>query len=364
LSSRWLVAELAGEQIDEELRLEHDLVVVNPDGFQGDERDVIYFSLSYDAKEMSQAALSARQAEREHLQGMLNVAFTRARDEIHVFHSAPIAEFGMASGRGAIRSWLEHCADVQSRSQTAAIHALERTDSEFEAQVIAAVAKRGVRTVAQYPSCGFFIDIVAELEGERVAVECDGEIWHLDEHGRLRAEDLARQEILERAGWRVLRIPYRGWLENPDAHVDRVLAALGSEDPEEGALGGENRPPPQRGAVTAAAAPPRAGDEQVDLPLCLSAHQAAVVAAMKQGATEKESVLRLAREQLGHARLGSRIRASLEAAIQGLRSEGHIHVEDGEMFLTEATRSASISTYTSYSGARRSNYRRRRRRYY
>lgn len=54
-------------------------MVVNPDGFQGDERDVIYYSLSYDANGMDQAALSARQADRAHIQGMLNVAFTRAR---------------------------------------------------------------------------------------------------------------------------------------------------------------------------------------------------------------------------------------------------------------------------------------------
>ena len=34
---------------------EHELVVINPDGFQGDERDVIVYSLSYDARVMSQA---------------------------------------------------------------------------------------------------------------------------------------------------------------------------------------------------------------------------------------------------------------------------------------------------------------------
>lgn len=98
-----LMNELVSAAVDEETRRAHDLVVVNPDGFQGDERDVILYSLSYDATNMDRASLSARQADREHIQGMLNVAFTRAREEVHVFHSAPVDDFGMASGEGTHR---------------------------------------------------------------------------------------------------------------------------------------------------------------------------------------------------------------------------------------------------------------------
>src|SRR5213075_1356523 len=83
--------------------------------------------------------------------------------------------------------------------------------SEFEAEVARELQSRGARVVSQYPTCGFFIDLVAELEDNRIAIECDGEVWHLDEHGALKAEDVFRQEILERAGWNVIRIPYRGW---------------------------------------------------------------------------------------------------------------------------------------------------------
>jgi very-short-patch-repair endonuclease len=59
-----------------------------------------------------------------------------------------------------------------------------------------------------------------------VAIECDGEIWHLDEHGKLKAEDLYRQEILERAGWNVLRIPYRRWKKAPEAEIAHILDVL------------------------------------------------------------------------------------------------------------------------------------------
>ena len=94
-----LINEMVTATIDPEEWEEHDMVVVNPDGFQGDERDVILYSLSWDNEVMPRAALSARQMDTPHIQGMLNVAFTRARDEIHVFHSAPIDTFTMAGDR-------------------------------------------------------------------------------------------------------------------------------------------------------------------------------------------------------------------------------------------------------------------------
>ena len=99
-----LVKEMVMATIAPEEWEEHDIVVVNPDGFQGDERDVILYSLSWDNDVMPRAALSARQAATDHIQGMLNVAFTRARDEIHIFHSAPLDTFAMA-GEQARGAW-------------------------------------------------------------------------------------------------------------------------------------------------------------------------------------------------------------------------------------------------------------------
>src|SRR5204862_4867668 len=150
-----LLQDLVTEQIDEELREAHELVVVNPDGFQGDERDVLLYSLSYDATNMEQAALSARQADRPHIQGMLNVAFTRAREEMHIFHSAPVEQFGMASGEGAIKDWLEYGAKVQTATFDPGSLSLMRAQSEFEIDVMKAVQSQGIKVIPQYPSCGF-----------------------------------------------------------------------------------------------------------------------------------------------------------------------------------------------------------------
>jgi very-short-patch-repair endonuclease len=325
-----LLSELVLEMIPEELCLEHELVVVNPDGFQGDERDVILYSLSYDAHGMSKESLSARQADRPHIQGMLNVAFTRARDEVHVFHSADIQDFGMADGTGAIKDWLRHC-NLQQSNGSIASGSLEAkltmAQSEFEQQVITELHNRGIATRPQFPSCGYFIDVVAEHGDNRIAIECDGENWHLDEHGNMRSEDLARQEVLERAGWHVVRVPYRSWREDSESQVQRLMNLLQGvkEDMEETQ---EN----QR------------SDTDETKGLALEKHQWAIIHALKGGSHSLYEVCRDAREAMGFSRMGPKIKKNLDKALEELSKAQIIKVEEGEVyFQDEAARNREYS---------------------
>lgn len=344
-----LLNELIAEQIPEELRTEHDLIVSNPDGVQGDERDIIFYSLSYDAKGMEQSQLSARQAEREHIQGMLNVAFTRAREGMIIFHSAAIDEFGMASGKGAIREWLEHCERASSQTPSSPTDQAAYTQSEFEAEVLQALSAKNISTISQFPACGFYIDIVATQNDKRIAIECDGEAYHLDEHGRLKQEDVLRQEILERAGWRVIRISYRGWEKSPHKYITTILDAF--QEPEEEVEDIQN-------------------DSEKVAPgssIKLSTYEAAIIHALRMEEKDREMILRTARIHLKYGRLSKSLRHALENAINVLVDRQLILLEDGELFPTEQARHASIITYHTPRPASQTNagtqYRRYRRRY-
>jgi very-short-patch-repair endonuclease len=319
---RFLIEEVFN-RYDAEIREQHDIVVVNPDGFQGDERDVVLYSLSYDAKNMPRQALAARQMNTEHIQGMLNVAFTRARDEIRIFHSAPVDAFDPATG--VLKLWLEHC----SREQEADLSEPheDQTDSEFEAEVARALRQRGLEVRTQFPACNYKVDIVASNEFARVAVECDGEIWHLDEHGQLKIEDIDRQEVLERAGWTVLRIPYRNWKRNNAAQVQRVIDALEAsqtQDKIEDSLFEDE-------------------SEEITPQRTISHADLAILNAVKNGATDIEEVLVSARKILNYSRLGPRIRAELMRILNGLERDGWLHVEDGEVFLSEKARTTEFN---------------------
>lgn len=349
-----LMNDLVAESIDEEQRQAHKLVVVNPDGFQGDERDVILYSLSYDAKGMTREQLSARQADRSHIQGMLNVAFTRPRDEVHIFHSADIADFGMVSGQGAIKDWLEYCSRCMtvSRQDAPTLETqLAKADSGFEQQVMTALAQKNIIVFSQYPCCGYSIDVVASWEERRIAIECDGEWFHLDEHGHLKIEDLERQEVLERAGWTVLRIPYRSWREDSATQIRRVLEALhvadGSEPESE-----VNSDTPGHGALSEQAHPSSASST-----ISVNNVELAIVEALRAGAIEKEQVFRDARARLGFSRMGSNVRASLDQAVHSLIRKQIIQIEDGDLFFrNQEMRYAAYEVPRRYYSHGRSRY--------
>ena len=328
-----LVNDLVAESTSDEERVSHQIVVVNPDGFQGDERDVILYSLSYDAEGMTRSQLSARQADREHIQGMLNVAFTRARDEIHVFHSANISEFGTASGTGTIKDWLEHCDrhSKQAAQNSVATAEESKCQSLFEAEVLSALRDKGARVISQYPSCGYFIDIVAELDGVRLAIECDGELFHLDEHGQLRPEDVHRQEVLERAGWDVVRIPYRSWQEDSQKQVERLIAKFSPVEP---------------------ATVPKTRTE-IRLIELEDKFELGIVNALVFGNRERYALYRTARQELGFARLGPLIREGLDKAVLRLQNRGIIKVEEGEIFFADDN--ARNASYAVGPSARRHN---------
>jgi len=314
-----LINDLVSEEIPDELRASHNLVVVNPDGFQGDERDIMIYSLSY-GPGMEKDQLSARQADRPHIQGMLNVAFTRARDEVHIFHSADISDFGMSSGAGSIKDWLEYCRRCEQEHPAdfkTLAGQLPKAQSEFEQHVLTALAEQGFEVISQFPACGYFIDIVARSGNDRVAIECDGEFWHLDEHGEQKIEDIERQEVLERAGWRVLRIPYRSWRENPQLQVARIAAELRSgNDPEQNSDSDI----------------PVSNDGHSIRTIAVDNHEMAIINAMREGVRSRAYIYRMARETLGYGSLGSVIRTMLDDAVERLEKKEAIAVEEDEIF--------------------------------
>jgi very-short-patch-repair endonuclease len=341
-----LLQDMVAEEVDAELWQEHNLVVVNPDGFQGDERDVILYSLSYDADGMTQQQLSARMVDQPHVMGMLNVMWTRPRHEVHIFHTAPIGEFTYAGRRPSpLSEWLQHAAEVHERGRV--FHGPSRVgmvDSEFEAEVSSALQQRGYTVQSQYPACGFWIDLVVTPQqgpSPRLAVECDGERWHIDEHGQQKLEDLEREEILERAGWSVARIPYSRWRTAPEAELHRIDAWFQAQSAEANAP-----PPPGSGALSVEPDAPL----RIELaplggaPLITDAVEWSVIEACSQdGRCDIDEVLRRAARAQGATRLGSRIRAATTAAAHRLAQKGLLAIEEDEWFLTAEGRRALYS---------------------
>jgi len=171
--------------------------------FQGDERDVVLLSL-VDAPDPD-GPLPLRNDDR--FKQRFNVAASRARDQLWVIYSLdPANDLKEGDLR---RELIQFALQVHSNPESVIqIPEAERTESPFEREVLEYLVGKGYRVHAQWPVGSYRIDLVVEGKasgGEirRVAIECDGDRYHPIEKI---PEDLERQAVLERLGWRFIRI--------------------------------------------------------------------------------------------------------------------------------------------------------------
>lgn len=216
----------------------------------------------------------------------------------------------------------------------------------------AALRARNLFVIHQYPACGFHIDLVCEKEGGiRLAIECDGERFHLDEHGQPKLEDIEREATLRRAGWRVVRVPYRKWLRNREGELAKILAALeeqaseGTFEPPQAAVPDGTTP---AGTIAAASTQART----------VTPTQDAIIRALREGLTDEQQLLYRVRDLLGARRLTGKLKDSLLADALELSRLGLITTEDHEHFLTAEGRAATLSVIYKPAMAR-GRYRRR-----
>lgn len=219
---------------------EYDMIASTVDGFQGDERDVILYSFRY-ALNSKPGSITAMQRENdEHSLGRINVAFSRPKRKSVCFISTPKENFP----KGLIRDYLNHAAIENSRPSERMGNSNEREkcQSDFEKNVFDDLVKEGLDVFGQVPCAGFFIDfVVIDRDGRRMALECDGD-FHYEEDGDLREEDYQRQDIIERYGWLVYRIPVRRYYADPRMTIEHLLSALRQQNPDEEVGGGFNGP--------------------------------------------------------------------------------------------------------------------------
>ncbi|MFA7654333.1 MAG: AAA domain-containing protein [Candidatus Magasanikbacteria bacterium] len=207
------------------------------EGIQGDEKDIIIYSFvirSIDQKNKYTPLTGEGGDIRADInKGRVNVAFSRARLQIHCFISLPIQEM---PERIWLKKYLEY---VQDNGEINFYSTdIKPFDSYFEEEfynLLRLNLKRGYKIQNQVESCGFRIDfVISNLKtGKRLAVECDGPCHFKDEvdeaYGIHIGNDEERQRVLEAAGWKFYRLKYSDWLnDNADrsSYVQEITDLL------------------------------------------------------------------------------------------------------------------------------------------
>ena len=132
-----------------------------------------------------------------------NVAASRARDQMWVVYSLNV-ETDLKPGDYR-RKLIEHALDPHAweRELERRLAQVDPRSREFEGRVVRILLERNFRVFPQYKVGAYRIDIVVVGNGSRLAIECDGERFHGPEKLQ---EDMERQAILERLGWKFVRV--------------------------------------------------------------------------------------------------------------------------------------------------------------
>ena len=187
--------------------------------FQGDERDVIFLSM-VDSASDTNILRSTGEGAFEQTKKRYNVSASRARDQLWVIHSFdPDLHLKADDLRYRL---LQHVRDPDSSLRNYE-QEVGRTESPFEKEVLRRLTIAGFRVSTQVEVGYFRIDMVVEGIDKRLAVECDGDRYHPIEK---LAEDMNRQAILERLGWKFARIRGSAFYRNPDLAMESVFNRL------------------------------------------------------------------------------------------------------------------------------------------
>lgn len=215
-----LIRQLVSERLSPEEYEARQLMFGNPPSFQGAERNIILLSLVA-ANNQKKSAQT-----RETMVQRYNVAASRAKDQLILFHS--VRSIDLPNPEDMRKRLLEYCEASVARGSgiySAAVGLVseeERTqpfDSLFEQRVHNRIVERGYMVVPQFEpeieGHDYKIDLLVVGPFGRVAVECDGDYFHCTPEAI--RNDFLRQSIITSTGLPVFRILESDFYANADS---------------------------------------------------------------------------------------------------------------------------------------------------
>jgi len=202
--------------------------------FQGDERDVMFLSMVSAVGEHHRiGTLTSSEAEKR-----FNVAASRAKEQMWLFHSVTLSDLSPLCLRYRLLDYCLHPkidqTDVSGinidnlRILAETAHRFDEKppdpfDSWFEVDVFLRIIDRGYRVLPQYRIAEYRVDLMVEGMKGRLAVECDGDMWH----GPDRYDyDCARRRQIERSGYQFWTILGSVYYRDPDGALQSLWATL------------------------------------------------------------------------------------------------------------------------------------------
>lgn len=218
------------------------LFIKNIESVQGDERDVIMFSIGYAKNTSGRLMHNFGWLNQKGGENRLNVAISRAKKKIHIVTSFCPSELMLDDAKNEgpriLKRYLEYAFAISNGDKEDAERILRSfgetygivpaaIETEYAQKVATALSERGYDIDTQVGIGGYRIDIAVRKNGKYVlGIECDGKLYSTAASARER--DYHRQKYLESRGWRIKRIWSMDWWRDPEHEIQSICALVDS----------------------------------------------------------------------------------------------------------------------------------------
>ena len=233
----------------EENRIEngenHSIFVKNLENVQGDERDIIIFSIGYAKNDYDKVVAQFGSLSMDGGENRLNVAITRAKKKIYIVTSIEPEELenidtAKNSGPKLLKKYLIYARAVSSGNQ-AEVNAVLSTFStnkktvspigSYEEQIKNGLEALGYTVYTNLGNTSYKLSLGVyskELSRFVLGIECDYSAYNSSDS--VLERDVYRFKFLESRGWKIVRVWSRDWWQSPKNVLNNLTRLIEEEE--------------------------------------------------------------------------------------------------------------------------------------
>ncbi len=210
------------------------IFVKNLENVQGDERDVILFSIGYGPDKNGKISMNFGPLNKVGGERRLNVAVSRAREEMVVFSSLKAADIDLkktkAKGVEGLKHFLQYSEtkNLPSKLNTNINH----QSSSIAEQISNELRKLGYHTSVNVGRSKFRIDVAVEDKSNpgiySLGILLDGECYR--DTNTTRDREVVQPSVLSTLNWRVMRVYSIDWFNNRERVICHILENIQNAD--------------------------------------------------------------------------------------------------------------------------------------
>ncbi|MDD3947181.1 MAG: AAA domain-containing protein, partial [Clostridia bacterium] len=217
------------------------LFVKNLENVQGEERDIIIFSIGYAKNDYDKVVAQFGSLSMEGGENRLNVAITRAKKKVYIITSIEPEELDRTettknNGPKLLRKYLQYARAVSENNHEEIRRILASLTPQknnidpvgaYEQQIKEALERLGYEVDINLGNTDYKLSLGVydkELERYVLGIECDYQAFHSSDS--VLERDVYRFKFFEIRGWKIVRVWSRDWWMSPAKVLRDLVAAI------------------------------------------------------------------------------------------------------------------------------------------